>query len=74
MVSSLNCGKLKMKKRVTNIIVEVNIYVEIVLIIIKRIIVTIVINVGHQIIWRVDVTQDHRENKCDYWCWAPSSP
>ena len=49
-VSSLNCGKSKKKKKVeTNIIVEVNIYVEIVLIV-TRIVVAIVINVGHQVI------------------------
>ena len=48
-----------MKKRVTNIIVEVNIYVEI-LLTITRITVTIVINVGHQVIWRVDVTHHHQ--------------
>ena len=48
-----------MKKGVTNIIVEVNIYVEILLTTI-RIIATIVINVGHQVIWRVDVTHHHQ--------------
>ena len=48
-----------MKKRVTNIIVEVNIYVEI-LLTITRITVTIVINVGHQVMWRVDVTHHHQ--------------
>ena len=50
-VSSLKSvfGKTKMKKRVTNITVELNIYVEIVLII-TRIIVTTVTNVGHQVI------------------------
>ena len=64
--SSLICGKSKRKTRVTNIIVEVNIYVDIVLII-TRIIVTIVMNVGHQVIWHVDVTHHHRETKCDYW-------
>ena len=53
-----------MKKGVTHIIVEVNIYVEIVLAI-TRIIVTIVINVGHQVIWHMDVTHHHRETKCD---------
>ena len=42
-----------MKKGVTNITVEVNIYIEIVLAI-TRIIVTIVINVGHQVIWYVN--------------------
>ena len=70
-VSSLNCGKSKMKRGVTNIIVDVNIYVEIVLII-TRIIVTIVINVGHQVIRHVDVTRHLRETKCDCWCWAPN--
>ena len=54
-----------MKKRVTDIKVEVNIYVEIVLTI-TRIIVTIVTNVGHQVIWRVDVTHHYRETKCNY--------
>ena len=38
-----------MKKGVTHIIVEVNIYVEIVLAI-TRVIVSIVINMGHQVI------------------------
>ena len=49
-----------MKKGVTNIIVEVNIYVKIVLTI-RKIIVTIVINVDDKVIWRVDVTHHHRE-------------
>ena len=48
-----------MKKGVTNIIVEVNIYVEI-LLTITRITVTIVTNVGHQVMWRVDVTHHHQ--------------
>ena len=48
-----------MKKGVTNIIVKVNIYVEI-LLTITRITVTIVINVGHQVIWCVDVTHHHQ--------------
>ena len=52
--SSLICGKSKRKTRVTSIVVEVNIYVDIVLII-TRIIVTIVMNVGHQVIWHMDV-------------------
>ena len=64
--------EIKGEKRVTNIIVEVNIYVEIVLIR-TRIIVTIVINVGRQVMWHVHVMHHHhRETKCDYWCWAPS--
>ena len=62
---------IKNEKRVTNTIVEVNIYVEIVLTI-TRTIVTIVINVGHQVIWRVDGTHHHWKPKCDYWCWVPS--
>ena len=49
-----------MKKGVTNITVEVNIYVKIVLTI-RKVIVTIVINVGHKVIWYVDVTHHHRE-------------
>ena len=39
---------------------------------ITRIIVTIVINVSHQLIWHVDVTHQHRETKSDNWCWVPS--
>ena len=69
-VNSLNCGKSKMKKGVKHIIVEVNLYVDIVLTI-TRVIVTIVINVGHQVIWHVDVTHHYGETKCNYWCWAP---
>ena len=49
-----------MKKGVTNITVDVNIYVKIVLTI-RKVIVTIVINVGHKVIWCVDVTHHHRE-------------
>ena len=52
-----------MKKGVTIVIVEVNIYAEIVL---TGIIIAIVINVGHQVIWRVDVTRHYGETKCDY--------
>ena len=64
--------EIKNEKRAKNIIVEVNIYVEIVLIR-TRIIVTIVINVGRQVMSHVDVMHHHhRETKCDYWCWAPS--
>ena len=53
------------------VLVEVNAHVEIVLTI-TRIIVNIIINVGHQVIWRLDVTHHHRETKCNYWYWAPS--
>ena len=60
-----------MKRGVTNIIVEVNIYVEIVLTI-TRIIVTIVTNVGHQVIWHVDVTRHLWGTKWDCWCWEPN--
>ena len=65
--------EMKNEKGVTKIIiVEINIYVEIVLIR-TRTIVTIVINVGRQVMWNVDLMHHHhRETKCDYWCWAPS--
>ena len=49
-----------MVKGVTNIIAEVNIDVEIVLAI-TRIIVTIVINVGHQIIWHGVLTHHYQQ-------------
>ena len=49
-----------MVKGVANIIAEVNVDVEIVLAI-TRIIVTIVINVGHQIIWHVVVTHHYQQ-------------
>ena len=52
-----------MKKGGTVFTVEVNIYAEIVL---TRIIIAIVINVGHQVIRRMDVTRHHGETKCDY--------
>ena len=60
-----------MKKGVINIIVEVNIYGEIVSTI-TRIIVIVVTYVGHHVEWRVNVTHHHRETKCDYWYWAHS--
>ena len=40
---------------------------------ITRVIATIVINVGHQVIWCVDVTHHHRETKCNYLCYVPTS-
>ena len=55
--------EIKNEKRVTNI-VEVNIYVEIALTI-TRIIVTIAINGGHQVLRRVDVTHRHWKTKCE---------